>query len=68
MGCGQYANQDAAGVVCRDENGAFLRVFEVVFEDITNPAMLEAYACREAFTLGVGLGLAKIDHLLAPNS
>ena len=39
-----------AAAVCRDHNGVYLGSSAVVFR-ITDPAALEAYACREAMSL-----------------
>jgi ribonuclease HI len=50
----------AVGVVCRSDQGVYLGASAVVFEGITDPAMLEALACREALVLAEDLQLQKV--------
>jgi hypothetical protein len=51
------ANKGAVAVVCGDEQGVFQGASALVFEGITDPEILEAYACREALALGEDLNL-----------
>jgi hypothetical protein len=50
----------AVGVICRDENGTFQGASAVVFDGITDPPTLEAYACREALDLAEDLHIQKL--------
>jgi ribonuclease HI len=45
----------AVGVVCRDDRGAFQGASAMVFDGVTDPTTLEAYACREAMDLAEDL-------------
>jgi hypothetical protein len=50
----------SAAVVFRSKNGYYLGSSAVVFSSLTNPASLEALACREALALANDLLLQKI--------
>jgi hypothetical protein len=45
------ANMGAVGAVCRSDQGLYLGAAAMVFEGITQPAILEALACREGLAL-----------------
>jgi hypothetical protein len=47
----------AVGVVCRNDQGVFVGASTIVFDGVTNPIILEAYACREALDLAYDLHL-----------
>ena len=48
------------GAICRDEQGRFLGASAAVYEGISEPATLEAYACREALELAGDLNIQRI--------
>ena len=48
------------GVICRDDHGVFRGASAVVYEGVTDPATLEAYACREALVIAEDLMLSKL--------
>jgi ribonuclease HI len=50
----------AVGAVCRDERGRFLGASAVVYAGVTDPTMLEAYACKEALELVEDLSQHKL--------
>jgi ribonuclease HI len=54
------ANKGVVGAVCRSYDGGYLGASVIVFEGITNPAFLEALACREALALAADLNLGDI--------
>ena len=54
------SNTGAVGVVCRNEVGHFIGASAVVFKGITEPSILEAYACREALALAEDLVVNKV--------
>ena len=47
----------SAAAICRDEGGNFLGSSALVIEGVTDPATLEAMACREALALAADLGI-----------
>ena len=49
----------AAAAVCRDHNGVYLGSLGVVFH-ITDPVVLEAYACRESMALAKDLDIQNL--------
>lgn len=55
------ANKGAIGVVCRSEDGHYLGTSVVVLAGVTEPATLEAHACREALPLAEDLHVNKIN-------
>lgn len=54
------SNMSAVGVVCRSAAGLFLGASAVVFQGVTEPTTLEAYACREALALAKDLVMNKV--------
>jgi hypothetical protein len=54
---GNNENFGAVTAVCRDEDGAFLGASAQTIRGISNPATLEAIACRETLALACGLSL-----------
>ena len=50
----------ASAAVCRDNEGQFLGSSSMVFPGVTDPAYLEALACREAQALALDLNLGKV--------
>ena len=50
----------AAAAICRDRDGQYLGSSAVVFQGITDPMMLETYACREALALAEDLATMNI--------
>ena len=46
----------SVGVVCRSTAGLFLGASTITFKDLSDPAILEALACREALALALDLG------------
>ena len=44
-------SRGAVGVICRDDHGVFEGASAVVIEGITDPEILEAFACSEATNL-----------------
>ena len=50
----------AAAAICRDQDGLYLGSSAVVFQGITDLAMLETYACREALALAEDLATTNI--------
>jgi len=53
-------NRGAAAAFCRDNDGTYLGASVVVFVGITDPATLEALACREALALAEDLALERL--------
>jgi len=53
-------NRGAAAAFCRDNDGTYLGASAVVFVGITDPATLEALACREALALAEDLALERL--------
>lgn len=54
-------NKGAVGVVCRNDEGLFLGAWAVGLAGVTEPATLEAHACRETMALVEDLHLNKIS-------
>jgi ribonuclease HI len=50
----------AVGVVCRDESGSFLGASTLTVQGISDPAIMEAIACREALALAQDLHLRRV--------
>jgi ribonuclease HI len=50
-----------AAAFCRSSSGVYLGSSAVVFDGITDPASLEALACREGFALAADLALSRIQ-------
>mgnify|MGYP000972605315 CR=1 FL=1 len=50
----------AVAAICRDHDGNYLGSSAVVYHGVTNPMMLETYACREALSLAEDLALQHI--------
>nr|XP_020198524.1 uncharacterized protein LOC109784346 [Aegilops tauschii subsp. strangulata] len=50
----------AAAALCRDHHGLYLGSSAMSFSDISDPATLEALACREALNLALDLSLEHI--------
>ena len=59
-GVNRGENKGAVSAVCRDSSGTFLGASSVVFEGLTQPAILEAIACNEALSLALDLNLSKL--------
>lgn len=53
----RITNLGTVGVVCKNDEGEYLGASARVFLGITEPAALEALACREALALASDLGL-----------
>ena len=51
-GLSRSGNKGAAAAIYRDCNGTFLGASAVVFDGLSDPASLEAWACNEALSLG----------------
>jgi ribonuclease HI len=51
----------AVGTICRDENGVYLGASARVFEGISDPATLEAFACSEGLALAQDLSLKNVQ-------
>ncbi|KAE8783168.1 hypothetical protein D1007_43385 [Hordeum vulgare] len=54
------SNIGVVGVICRNAEGHFLGACALVFHGITEPATLEAYACREAIALAEDMVITKV--------
>lgn len=50
----------ASATVCRDHTGLFLGSSAMVFRNLTDPATLEALACREALAFALDLSLDQV--------
>ena len=59
-GSSRSGNKGAAAAVCRDYNGTFLGASAVVFDGLSDPASLEAWACNEALALAQDLNLSRM--------
>lgn len=53
-------NRGVAAALCRDSNGIYLGSSAVIFEGISDPACLEALACREGLALSDDLNLSRV--------
>ena len=53
-------NGGALGAVCRSEDGSFMGASSLVVEGVSDPATLEALACREALALAEDLHLRRV--------
>jgi ribonuclease HI len=53
-------NGGAIAAVCRSEDGDYLGASAIVVQGITDPAVMEALACREAMSLAKDLHLQRI--------
>lgn len=52
---GRHRRGGAVAAVCRDHTGAYLGSSAVVYREITDPTILETFACREALALAEDL-------------
>lgn len=59
-GLARNGRSGASATVCRDHTGLFLGSSAMVFGDISDPATLEALACREALALAMDLSLDQV--------
>lgn len=50
----------AVAAICRDHTGAYLGSSAVVFQSITDPTVLETFACREALALAEDLNAQRL--------
>ena len=50
----------SAAAICRDEEGNYMGSSALVVEGVTDPASLEAMACREALALAEDLGIQNL--------
>ena len=50
----------AVSAICRDSQGIYLGSSAMVYTGVTDPLMLETFACREALSLAEDLNLHKI--------
>ena len=50
----------AVSAICRDSQGIYLGFSAMVYPGVTDPVMLETFACREALSLAEDLNLHKI--------
>jgi hypothetical protein len=57
----KVGDKGVGAAFCRDHSGLYMGASPVVYTGITDPAVLEALACREALALALDLG---ISHLL----
>ena len=53
----RYGRGGVAAAICHDHSGAYLGSSVVVFQGMTDPTILETYACREATALAEDLNL-----------
>jgi ribonuclease HI len=53
-------DKGAAGAICRDSNGNYLGSSVLIIKGFTDPASLEAIACREALALAEDLALQRV--------
>jgi hypothetical protein len=56
----KMANRGAASAICRDHMGVYLGSSVMIFDGITDPAVLETLACREALALAEDLMLSSL--------
>jgi ribonuclease HI len=56
----KHENYGAVAAVCRDGDGAFLGASAQVIRGVSDPAILEAIACREALALACDLSLTHV--------
>ncbi|KAE8786876.1 hypothetical protein D1007_39119 [Hordeum vulgare] len=54
------SNTGDVGVICRNAQGIFLGASAVVFNGVTDPAVIEAHACREAIALAEDMMITKV--------
>ena len=54
---GRHGHCGVAAAICRDSTGLYLGSSLVVYAGITDPTLLEAFACREALALAEDLGI-----------
>ncbi|KAE8776225.1 hypothetical protein D1007_51166 [Hordeum vulgare] len=54
------SNIGVVGVICRSAQGDFIGPSTMVFHGVTEPAMLEAHACREAIALAEDMVITKV--------
>ena len=50
----------ASSAICRSQEGLFLGASSICFQGISDPASLEAMACREALALAADLGESRV--------
>jgi hypothetical protein len=53
-------NKGVAAAICRDNSGLYLGSSAVVYPGVTNPAVFEALACREAQALALDLNISNL--------
>jgi hypothetical protein len=54
------SSKGVAAAICRDHTGLYLGASALVILGVTDPAILESIACREALYLVVDLGLSRL--------
>ena len=59
-GFSRTGEKGVATVVCRDHSGTSLGSSALVVSEITDPAILEALACREGLSLALDLGVNEL--------
>ena len=59
-GLSRSGNKGAAAAICRDCNETFLGASAVVFDGLSDPASLEAWACNEALALAQDLHVQRL--------